>query len=162
MKLKLSFLVWTPFLTSNRLKLIVSFLTSMTSEVKGHAIFNPTGIGGEGGVGFHHHLSIFLIAQKEIKITCSFLLTFNKIELGIFCQKIKVIGLILAFQRPFLQLDLENHKMKNAILGVKNNFRPTVYFNFFWSSYKNTYFHQFPRRYLQKWLLIVKTNFARK
>ena len=56
-----------------------------------------------------------LIAQKVIKITCSFFLTFNKIELGIFCQKIKVIGLIWAFLRPFFQLDLKNPKMKKCL-----------------------------------------------
>ena len=74
---------------------------------------NPSSIGGGGG--FHHHLSVFLIAQKEIKITCSFFLTFIKIELGIFCQKIKVLGLFWAFLWPFLHLDLKNPKMEKCL-----------------------------------------------
>ena len=72
------------------------FLCEVASVAPLPAVFITLPVLGEGG-GFHHHLSVFLMAQKEIKTTCSFFLIFNKIELGIFCQKIKVITLFWAF-----------------------------------------------------------------
>ena len=59
-------------------------------------------------------LTITFITQKvQLEIFFSFFLTFNKIELGIFCQKIKV------FLQPFLSPDLKNPKIENAISGGK-------------------------------------------
>ena len=60
-----------------------------------------------GGVTMYHPLGIFFITQKVRRISSSFFLTFNKIGLGIFCQKIKVTGLTLAFLQPFLSPDLK-------------------------------------------------------
>ena len=83
---------------------------------------NPSSIGGGGG--FHHHLSVFLIAQKEIKITCSFFLTFNKIDLGIFCQKFQgprtYLGLSTAF---FVTWPWKYKNKKCNFRGVKSDFR---------------------------------------
>ena len=56
----------------------------------------------------YHALGIFFITQKVLEVSFSFFLTFNKIELGVFFQKIKVIGLTQAFLRPFLSLDLKS------------------------------------------------------
>ena len=47
---------------------------------------------GVGGT-MYHALSIYLITQKVLEVSFSFFLTFNRIELSVFCQKIKVIGL---------------------------------------------------------------------
>ena len=58
----------------------------------GAECFNPSGTGG--GRIPPPPSSFFSITQKVINITCSNFVTFNKIDLGIFCQKIKVLGLI--------------------------------------------------------------------
>ena len=76
---------------------------------------NPFRTGGWGGGTVYHPLGIFFITQKVSKTSTSFFLTFNKMELSIFCQKIKVIGLIWAFSRPFLS------KEKMLFLGLKCN-----------------------------------------
>ena len=68
-----------------------------------------------GGGTMYHPPGIFLITQKVFQI-CSGLnfLTFNKIELGIFFQKIEVMGLTWAFLQPFLSPDLKNLKIEKC------------------------------------------------
>ena len=85
-----------------------------------------------GGGTMYHRLGIFFITQKVLEISFSFFLTFNKIELSVFCQKIKVIGLTQAFLRPFLPLDLKKSRnRKMQFQGVKRNFRPIQRFEIF-------------------------------
>ena len=78
---------------------------------------NPFCIGG-GGVNAPPSWNFFH-NSKSIKDIYFIFLTFDKMELSIFCQKIKVIGLTLAFLRPFLWLDSKNPKIENAILWGK-------------------------------------------
>ena len=63
-------------------------------------------------------LSIFFNNSKNNKDSLFIFLTFNKIELEIFCQNIKVIGLIWAFLRSFCNLTLKIPKWQSSILGV--------------------------------------------
>ena len=80
----------------------------------------------------YHTLGIFFITQKVLEISFSFYPTFNKTELSVFCQKMKVIGLTQAFLRPFLSVDLKKSRnRKMQFQGVKSNFRPMVNLTFF-------------------------------
>ena len=103
--------------------------------------------------------SFFSITEKVIKIICSIFLTLNKIEFGIFCRKIKVIGLILAFLRLFFYLSLKIPKWKSAILGRRSNFRSTVHFNFFDPYTKIHTFTNFYASMSKNDFKIAKTNF---
>ena len=112
-------------------------------------VFNPFHM---GGMVQCTTLLAFFLTQKVLKISSSIFPTFKRMELSIFCQKIKVLGLTWAFLQPFCDLTLKIPKQKNAILGGKEQLQNNGQLYLFYSSHKNTHVHQISSLQVKKCL----------